>query len=283
MELLNPAADDTVIAALDAVAQPAYGQASFASQFRWAAAAQPDGLVMAVEGGTVLGVGSAVAYPDAGFGWIGLIATLPAVQRRGIGEAVTERCAEILRRYGCAPVLDASAAGAPLYERMGFVDHGRTTILQYGGQRSAPTPGIPGDRIRAMSPADLATVTELDHAAFGARRPALLAAMTTDRPSRSVVLERDGVPVGFAVAQETGIGPLVGPDVAGIAALVDTMVTAVWANPPRVMAPAGTATRDDLVALGFQPARELRHMRRGIDTLPTDAVRYAGRATLGLG
>lgn len=285
MQLHAPEPNAAVIAALDGVAQVAYGQASFAAQYRWAAAAQPDGLVMAVEDGDVIGAGCAVAYPEAGFGWIGLIATLPAHQRRGVGEAVTERCVELLGRYGCAPVLDASAAGAPLYERMGFSDHGITTIVQYAGPSEPATLGSadPDRCVRAMRPDDLSAVVELDRMAFGAPRAALLGAMSGDAGARSVVLERVGEPVGFAIGQESAIGPIVGPDSAGIAALVRGMLALGWQVPPRVMVPPGAEAAGELDALGFQPVRQLRHMRRGIEKLPIDAQRYAGRATLGLG
>ena len=78
---------------------------------------------------SVVGTGCCIAYPDAGFGWIGLVATLPAFQRRGIATAITEFLGRTLAAYGCASVLDASLAGGPVYERMGFADCGVTRVL----------------------------------------------------------------------------------------------------------------------------------------------------------
>ena len=64
--------------------QQAYGVSSFRTSIDRFAAVQPDGLVVVEDDGAVVGTGCCVAYPDGGFGWIGLVATAPAFQRRGI-------------------------------------------------------------------------------------------------------------------------------------------------------------------------------------------------------
>src|SRR5829696_4991256 len=111
-------------AAMDDVMQRAYRPPSFRAQIELFGELQPDGVIVAEEADVIVGTGCCIAYPDAGFGWIGLIATEPAHERRGIGQMVTEEAARTLASYGCAAALDASASGAPLYARMGFTDHG---------------------------------------------------------------------------------------------------------------------------------------------------------------
>jgi len=46
--------------------------------------------------GAVIGAGCCVAYMDGGFGWIGLVATEPGCQRRGIGTAITAFLSDVL-------------------------------------------------------------------------------------------------------------------------------------------------------------------------------------------
>src|SRR4051794_27243830 len=119
---------------MDVVMQQAYGASSFADSIQRFVATQPDGLVVVEERGKVVGTGCCIAYEEGGFGWIGLVATAPRHQRRGIATIVTERLSAILADHGCASVLDASAAGAPVYERMGFIDHGLTTVMGLEGE-----------------------------------------------------------------------------------------------------------------------------------------------------
>ena len=57
---------------------------------------------------------------------------------------ITELLSDVLAGHGCASVLDASLAGGPVYERMGFADHGLTTVMGYAGGSDA----IAADRRR---------------------------------------------------------------------------------------------------------------------------------------
>lgn len=52
------------------------------------------------------------------------LATHPDYQRRGAGSMLLKWGCELADRHGVALYVDASKAGAPLYERFGFVDEG---------------------------------------------------------------------------------------------------------------------------------------------------------------
>jgi len=93
--------------------QQAYGASSFRTSIDRFVAVQPDGLFVVEEDDRVVGTGCCIAYPEGGFGWIGLVATAPTHQRRGIATTITEHLSDVLAEHGCASVLDASAAGAP--------------------------------------------------------------------------------------------------------------------------------------------------------------------------
>jgi predicted N-acetyltransferase YhbS len=57
-----------------------------------------------------------------GYRYVAMVATAPAVQRRGHGAAVMREALEVAaRNHGRTPtVLHATAAGLPVYERMGY-------------------------------------------------------------------------------------------------------------------------------------------------------------------
>src|SRR3954453_12155212 len=159
---VDPAVEPATLDAMDVVMQQAYGASSFADSIQRFVATQPDGLVVVEEAGEVVGTGCCIAYEEGGFGWIGLVATAPDHQRRGIATIVTERLSAVLAEHGCASVLDASAAGAPVYERMGFVDHGLTTVMGL----EAEAPARRATACATVGVDDLAEVIALDAERF---------------------------------------------------------------------------------------------------------------------
>jgi len=277
---VDPAAEPATLDAMDVVMQQAYGVSSFRSSIDRFVAAQPDGLVVVEVDHQVVGTGCCIAYTDGGFGWIGLVATAPTHQRRGIATAITEHLSGVLAEHGCASVLDASAAGAPVYERMGFADHGLTTVM--GLEGGVPSPGGTAD-CHVVAPTQLDEVVAFDAARFGAARPILLASLNTQNPGRVLVLRRRSEIVGYLVAQERALGPVVADDADALASLVIAALALPWVDLPRINVPPESAHLDTLRSLGFETRRELRHMRRGIDTLPGRRSRVAAQASLGEG
>ena len=262
---------------MDGVMQRAYGAASFAAQIQWYIAVQPDAVVVAEDHGVVVGTGCGIGYEDAGFGWVGVIATEPGFERRGMGRLVTERVIDSLARHGCAPVLDASLSGGPLYERMGFVDHGLTRIVSREPIASAaPVP--------AITPDDVADVAAFDRHAFGADRTVLIDVLVQSHAGRTMVVRGSGGEIkGFAVAQAGVIGPLAAADGNTLSRLVNAAAALPWTRPPQICVPPESTHLATLQELGWRVTRELRHMLRGIDAVPVRSDLYAGRASLGIG
>jgi len=261
---------------MDAVMQQAYGVSSFRTSIDRFVASQPDGLAVIEEDGQVVGTGCCTAYVGGGFGWIGLVATAPSHQRRGIATVVTEHLAGVLAGHGCASVLDASAAGAPMYERMGFADHGLTTVM---GLERAERQGS-----SAVAHLDsLDEVVHFDAERFGASRPQLLAALVAQNPGRVLIQRRGSDLVGYLVAQDRTLGPIVADDADALRELVAAALNLPWVDLPRVSVPPESEHLETLRTLGFETRRELRHMRRGIDTLPGKRSKIAAEASLGEG
>ncbi len=265
---------EVVFAAMDRVMQHAYGVASFRRQIEWFRAVQPDGLFVAEDDGTIVGTGCGIAYPDAGFGWVGLVSTAASHERRGIGTMVTDRVVDMLASHGCAPVLDASVAGQPVYARMGFTVHGTVRIM------TLPTanPATGGD-VEPITASDRAAVCAYDAGVFGADRSALLHLLIDADPNRcGLVRAAGGGIAGFVVGQASAVGPLAADDADVLAALLGFAAGLDWPDGSKLTVPPETRYLDDLAALGCTTTRELRHMRRGAPAPPDRAVASAQRS-----
>jgi ribosomal protein S18 acetylase RimI-like enzyme len=274
-------AEPAMLDAMDAVMQRAYGVSSFRVSIDRFVAAQPDGLVVVEHDGATVGTGCCVAYPDGGFGWIGLVATAPWFERRGIATAITEFLSGVLAGHGCASVLDASAAGGPVYERMGFADRGLTRVLRFDNN-TWPGADVVGQCV-PLTDRDLDDVVAFDAARFGASRRSVLAKVTEQHPGRALVLRRRGQIVGYLVAQETTLAPVVADDSESLSDLITAALGLDWGSPPRINVPPESGHMATLEVLGFQRGRELRHMRRGIEVLPGRRECIAGVVSLGEG
>ena len=272
------------IAAIDALLQAAYNAPSWRFRVERGLALQPDGWVVACADATdvIVGCGGFLAFPSAGFGWIGLVATHPDHQRQGVARTITQFLVDRLGEHGCAAALDGSASGAPLYASMGFVDHGVATLMTIDDPAGAaavlaaratqnPTPNT--TRVRAASVAHLDVISRFDETCFGGSREPLLRRLLTEFPGRAALaIDAAGAVRGYVIAQADAIGPLVvtGDGDAGDVrdALLEWSLRRTWSAAPRVIVPPDSDHLDAVRAAGFEPQRELRHQRLGIDDLP---------------
>lgn len=266
---------------MDAVMQQAYGVSSFRAALDRFVAVQPDGLAVAEHDGVVVGTGCCLAYPGGGFGWVGLVATAPAFERRGIATAITEYLSGVIEDHGCSPVLDASAAGGPVYQRMGFADRGLTRVMGYVGV-GEPAPVIE-DECQQLAADDFDEIVRFDAPRFGASRRDLLSKVIEQHPGRALVLRRRGKVAGFLVAQDSTLGPVVADTSETLTSLIAAALRFDWATPPRINVPPESGHLATLQRLGFETRRELRHMRRNIDVLPGRRESIAALISLGEG
>ena len=273
-------AEPAILDAMDEVMQQAYAMSSFRVSIDRFAAVQPDGLVVVENDGAVVGTGCCVAYPGGRFGWIGLVATKPGFERRGIGTAITEHLSGVLAGHGCASVLDASLKGGPVYERMGFSDHGLTKVMVFVGTDPSPTAT---DECSVLTKDDIDEVVRFDTPRFGGSRRDLLATVVDQHPGRAVVLRRRGKVAGYLVAQESTLAPVVTDTSESLMSLVTAALRLDWLQPPRVNVPPESGHIATLQRLGFEHRRALRHMRRGVGALPGRREGIAGLISLGEG
>jgi GNAT superfamily N-acetyltransferase len=267
---------------IDALLTRAYGAGSMRARVERFLALQPQGWVLARDVDGLVGVGGCIAYPDAGFGWIGLIATDPSIERRGIGTAITNWLVDALRSLDCAAVLDASGPGAPLYRRMGFQDYGTTAVMTAEALVLPPTADV---AIRVQSADDPITddLFAYDMARFGADRSRLLRYMLeVDRcPTFAVV--RGGAVRAFAMVQDDAIGPMVADDQDALAAVLNAAAEVSATRPIRVRVSSESSRGPMLESWGFSAVRTLAHQRLGIDALPGLRHLLASQTSFGEG
>lgn len=157
------------------------------------------------------------------FGFVGNVVVRPDYRKRGVATLTLRAALNHLEALdsdgGAVAWLEASAMGAPLYEKMGFESVGlvREWIFSKDENRSRSDPGSDeegsdedrsdSDPDGVRSGASEALAVEMDAAAFGARRRNLLAAWRATCPELSTC--RPGV--GFATAHARGARLVLGP------------------------------------------------------------------------
>ena len=153
-------------------------------------------------------VGTGVIGLNGPVGWIGTIFVDPAWRRRGVGLELTRTTIEAADAAGCRTLLlVATAAGRPLYEKLGFEVQTSYRILEAPGLPST-TPVDP--RIRACEPGDLAAMAALDAVATGEDRAHLIRAFADVGTARVLDADSSGL-AGFIVRAPWGGGATIAP------------------------------------------------------------------------
>lgn len=184
---------------------------------------------------------AALAY-DGPFGFVGMVLVTQSWRRRGIATRLVDRCVETLQGERRVPVLDATADGAKVYARQGFLP--QFTFDRWQGTLAGSSSG------KGVA-ADPARLAGLDAAAFGAARPALLGDFLA-RSGTAVMVAEAGD--GFAMLRHgrraLQAGPVVAATESGALALLRRLFTtargplfidvpSIWKRIARWLADAG--------------------------------------------
>lgn len=222
---------------------------------------QPDGWLLARCDGVPAGTGGVILYGD--LARIGLIATHPDFQRRGIGLAIMEHLLAWARDRGATTVrLDASPAGAPLYARLGFVTD--DLVRGYRWTSSAAPVEPMADGVAPFRPADLPEVIAFDAERFGASRAVVLTQYADEFAERAFVARDDrGRVTGYLIAQTAMLGPWLAetPEVA--AALLRRALPLCSADMQAFVPEHNQAALALVERAGFTCMRRLSSMRLG--------------------
>lgn len=124
----------------------------------------PQGCFVHREQGRSLGYITSVRYGKSG--WVGNLLVHPEARKRGVGRGLMELTVSELLKDGVETVwLTASAEGAGLYRKLGFVQI--DSINRWTGEGGASEP------LKTV-PLEMESVREVDRAGWGERRDALL-------------------------------------------------------------------------------------------------------------
>jgi GNAT superfamily N-acetyltransferase len=148
--------------------------------------ASPDGCFVMDDDGKIAGTSATISY-ERRFAWIGMVLVDPDYRNRGIGTTLLQRAVEHLDDAGIPTLkLDATPAGKPLYEKMGFVTE--YEIDRWILKRSAPQHSA---IVTSAPPAEaLVQVFDHDRKIFGADRSSLLSSLSERAPDLAFI-ERD--------------------------------------------------------------------------------------------
>jgi GNAT superfamily N-acetyltransferase len=220
--------------------------------------------------GELVATGAALPYANRQ-GWISMVLVAPAFRHRGLASELLNDSVAWLRARGLTPVLDATPAGEPVYQRLGFASGMAFERWEHPGGVF----GAPEAAMRRASVEDLPAITAADEGASLVGRWSLLQSVL-QRPGTQAWITDDGR--GFVIARAgrraTQIGPLVAADEGAAWRLMQqalaTVRGPVFLDLPKRWLQLAAA----LSAAGFRPQRPFVRMALG------DAPALAGSERL---
>jgi ribosomal protein S18 acetylase RimI-like enzyme len=242
---------------------------------------QPDGYFGAFLNGILVGMVGSTIYSTYAF--VGLMAVHPEHQHQGVGRALMSHLLAWLEQQKVQQViLDASNAGQPLYEKLGFTAFDEVLVLH----RSREIPPFPQPPVvNAITKRELPLLIEDDTEAFGADRSQVLSAVLLTYPDRGFWLQDNhNRPSGYLFVQRNRIGPWVMQRSEDAEALLRAALCFSFPEDVSVVVPESNRKAVDLLQrYEFKIVRVNRHMGRGIAIAPEQNSKIYGKASLALG
>jgi GNAT superfamily N-acetyltransferase len=223
---------------------------------------EPKGVFAAEEDGVLCGTASAVSYgPD--MAWIGMILVHPEFRSRGIAAQLMTTCISYLKEKQVRSIkLDATDMGRPVYLKLGFKDE--EPVIRYVNE-NPEIASRPSEHITEVL--DWSEIANLDNAAFGADRIALLKNLSVNGPA--VQYSRSGTSdFGFGFARAGFHANFIGPVVATSAPAAREIMLGLLARlsdkPVMIdVLPANTQDGGLAASFGFKSSRVLTRMYLG--------------------
>jgi ribosomal protein S18 acetylase RimI-like enzyme len=242
---------------------------------------QPDGWFVASHEEHLIGMVGATNYET--FAHVGLMAVHPDAHRQGTGYALMQFILARLEQQGVSEVwLDASDAGRPLYDKLGFVAFDETFVFQ-GDSNSALVERSP--YIQTISMQKLDELVQGDTDVFGANRRRVFRVLLDAFPQRAF-MQRDeaGRVMGYVFAQNNRIGPWVMFQSGSAEDLLRAALALPYEETISVTVPAVNQEALELLQrYGFERVRTNRHMARGISGPPGQRQKIYAQTSLALG
>jgi ribosomal protein S18 acetylase RimI-like enzyme len=175
--------------------------------------------LLAESGRKVIGTATAMNYSGE-VAWIGMVLVEKAYRGRGIGKMLLSNLLNRLNSFKSVK-LDATPAGQPLYEKLGFKNeyhiHRMTTPSMNNAQ-----PFLSGITPEPVLISDIPEITVLDASIFGVERITLVSSLINENPENSWCIKRNGRITAFALGRQGRKYHQIGPVFAS--SLMETII-----------------------------------------------------------
>ncbi|RMF76206.1 MAG: N-acetyltransferase [Chloroflexi bacterium] len=156
-----------------------------------------DGAFALFDGSRVIATACAFVYGRE-LAWLGTVITHADYQRRGLSRRITTMTMnDALQRGAQRLMLDASEAGYPLYESLGF-----RPVYQVESWTGTAQPQLTHHDVHVVNPDDIPNIVEYDEQMFGVARPHIIERIIADAKGRSWAMTDGDHLAGFILAQE---------------------------------------------------------------------------------
>ena len=186
-----------------------------------------EGCFLAEWNGTPAGTATTTTYGPT-LAWIGMVLVQEDYRQRGIGRALLQQCISYLQNCGVRCIkLDATPAGKPVYESLGF----RTewTLARWEGVIEPSHHFGSATQPELWAPTDAERAESLDLSAFGISRQRLLATLARDTGTARVV-ELGGKLAGYGMMRPGTRAVYLGPIVAESPGIATELIEALFAR-----------------------------------------------------
>lgn len=233
-------------------------------------ALEPDGCFVAEVDGNVCGTVTSIDY-ERRFAWIGMLLVDPNYRGRGMGTALVRHAIAYLKSIGTRTIkLDATPAGKPIYDKLGFEE-------ELVGERWAGSALASDGRLPRASRTDMKDILALDTEAFGADRSRVIERLFSEFPEDvEIVRDAQGRLLGYAATRPGRrawyFGPCVARDRETAFRLFESAMARLAGEPLYIdIITASRRVRQRLAEYGFTRTRTLTRMYLGTENIAPDA------------
>ncbi|CAG0969911.1 hypothetical protein ANAEL_01121 [Anaerolineales bacterium] len=278
---IRPLEDVDLESAADVLASAFQRSGHWKSDLRLYHGVQPNGYFGAYEGGTLMGMVGSAVYST--FAYIGMMGVHQRFQRRGIGLDLMRHLLQWLDAQSLPQIqLDASEAGQPMYEKLGFVAQEKVFVLQC--QAGLPALEFPL-QVKPIQYSDLGMLAEVDTRIFGADRSRVFSALLQAYPNRAFFSQDShGRVMGYLFVQAGRIGPWVMVEPGDGEVLLRAALSFDFEGMASAVVPETTPEALGLLQrYGFEVLRTNRHMARGSIKVLGQREKVYAQTSLSLG
>jgi GNAT superfamily N-acetyltransferase len=165
--------------------------------------------IAAVSNGKVIGTATALNHSDI-IAWIGMVLVDKSFRGQGIGKMLLTKIIGELKNFRSIK-LDATPAGLPLYQKLGFTDEFKIYRMTNPSLKGLKNQGFSCEPVR-IDQDSFPDVISLDESIFGTARTNLLLTLHLSYPGKAYLIKRnnmlDGYMFGRNGARFNYIGPV---------------------------------------------------------------------------